>query len=60
MKEVNYGMVVDLTKHFGSIVGTPGISEEVEKLANAQLLRLTKALVPTVNKVLAEGEGLIV
>ncbi len=56
---INYE-IVELTRHFGSIVGTPGISEEVAKLANKQLLRLTEALGPAVDKALAQDAGLII
>ena len=32
---VNYD-IAELTRHFGAIVGTPGISEDVSKFCNQQ------------------------
>lgn len=55
---INYE-IVELTRHFGSIVGTPGISEDVAKIANKQLLRLTEAIGPAVDKILAQNSGII-
>ena len=55
---VNYE-IVELTRHFGSIVGTPGISEEVLKECNKYLLKLVKCMEANVNKVTATNSGLI-
>ena len=55
---VNYE-IVELTRHFGSIIGTPGISEEVAKKCNKQLLRLVDALDRDVDRVLAGNAGII-
>ena len=55
---VNYE-IVELTRHFGSIVGTPGISEEVLIECNKHILKLVKCLEANVNKATAANSGLI-
>jgi hypothetical protein len=51
--------IIELTRHFGSVVGTPGISEELAKLCNTQLLRLTETLVKKVDEALLKNSNLI-
>lgn len=59
MTQENFYQIVELTKHFGAVVGTPGISKEVQEKGNRQLLRLLDALDNTVNATLASNAGLI-
>lgn len=59
MTQDNFYQIVELTKHFGAVVGTPGISEDIQKKCNKQLLRLLEALDKTVNETLATNAGLI-
>jgi hypothetical protein len=45
----------------GALCATPGISEEVQKVANDQISKLLKDVVsPELNKLSATGNGLIV
>lgn len=59
---VNYELA-ELTRHFGAIVGTPGISEEVSKYCNGQLLKLAKSIEVNVDRAIqanqASNSGLI-
>ncbi len=59
MTSETFYQIVELTKHFGAVVGTPGISEDVQKKCNKQLLRLIESLDSLVDKALATNAGLI-
>lgn len=52
--------VIELTRHFGSIVGTAGVSIEVIEECNKQLLKLVKCLSKNVDKATAANSGLII
>lgn len=53
---VNYE-IAELTRHFGAIVGTLGVSEEVSKEANKQLLKLVKALDVNVDRAVQANQS---
>lgn len=55
---VNYE-IIELTKHFGAIVSTPGVAEDIVKKCNKQLKRLVDALDSAVDATLAQNAGLI-
>jgi len=57
-KELEYKLN-ELTRFYGSIVGTPGISKDVQEHCNSQLFKLVKAFDPVMQEITAEVSGLI-
>ena len=53
---VNYN-VAELTRHFGAIVGTTGVDDEVKKACNTHLLKLVKCLEVNVDKAVQENQS---
>lgn len=51
--------IIEYTKHYGSIVSTPGVDPKIVEKCNAQLKRLVDALDSDLDILLANYTGLI-
>jgi len=51
--------LAEQVKFYGTLIGTTGMSEDVLKLCNKNLLKLLQALQPGVDKLTAKKSGLI-
>ena len=51
--------VAELVRFYGSIVGTEGISKEIQKLCNDNIQVLLDAIQPKIAKVTAKSAGII-
>lgn len=50
----------ELIRFYGSIVSTPGISNDIKDICNTNILKLVQSVQPAVDKVTAKSAGLIV
>lgn len=51
--------IAELVRFYGSIVGTEGVSEEIQKKCNKNIFSLLETLEPSLKKKLANKAGLI-
>lgn len=50
----------ELIRFYGSIVSTPGITDEIKAICNENILKLVQSVQSAVDKVTAKSAGLIV
>lgn len=55
---INSFELVESIRFFGSLVGTAGLSEENNRLANEYIYKLLEAMRPSVNEATATASGL--
>lgn len=46
-------------RFYGSLVGTTGVSKEVNEICNKNIIKLLKAMQPSVDKLTAQKAGII-
>lgn len=51
--------IAEKVRFYGSIVGTEGISEDIQKLCNKNIMRLLEAVQPELDKITSSKAGLI-
>ncbi len=59
MTAQTHEQIIGSIDFYGRIIGTPGMSEDVLKLSNKQLLRLLEKLNPVIDSLCADASGLI-